>query len=100
MRETRAFGGNIRIEVAGEVLSAGLQSDFREFLSVGRADGGRRCCQAQRSQFELSGDFSTAVPWTRLVGRPPEGAAGGGEGRVPLWGVVPARRLHRDQPGG
>jgi len=22
------------------------------------------------------------------------------KGRVPLWGVVPARRLHRDQPGG
>jgi hypothetical protein len=28
------------------------------------------------------------------------GPAGGGEGRVPLGGVVPARRLHRDQSGG
>src|SRR5216684_2501166 len=31
LRETRAFGGNVRVEVAGEVLSAGLQSDFRGF---------------------------------------------------------------------
>ncbi len=28
---TGAFGGNIRIEVAGEASSAGLQSDFRGF---------------------------------------------------------------------
>src|SRR5208282_13621 len=27
------------------------------------------------------------------------GAAGGGEGRVSLWGVVPSRRVHRGQPG-
>jgi hypothetical protein len=34
-----------------------------------------------------------------------EDRAAGGEGRVPLWGIVPARRVHRDQsyglkPGG
>ena len=28
-----------------------------------------------------------------------DGAAGGGEGGVPLRGVVPASRVHRDQPG-
>ena len=34
-----------------------------------------------------------AASWTRA-------RRVGGEGRVSLWGVVPARRLHRDQPGG
>ena len=29
-----------------------------------------------------------------------DGAAGGGEGGVPLRGVVPPRGVHRDQPGG
>src|SRR5205807_9996737 len=28
-----------------------------------------------------------------------DGAAGGGEGEVPLWGAVPSSRIHRDQPG-
>jgi hypothetical protein len=27
------------------------------------------------------------------------GKAGGGKGGVPLWGVVPPSRIHRDQPG-
>jgi len=27
------------------------------------------------------------------------GAAGGGEGGVPFRGIVPPRRLHREQPG-
>jgi hypothetical protein len=27
-----------------------------------------------------------------------EGAAGGGEGRVPLWGIIPPRRLYRHEP--
>jgi Transposase DDE domain group 1 len=27
-----------------------------------------------------------------------QGGARGGEGRIPHWGVVPAGRLHRDQP--
>ena len=49
----------------------------------------------------------TAEPQTRgLVqglsvsgGQLEEGAACGGEGGVPYWGVVSASRLHRDQPG-
>jgi hypothetical protein len=28
-----------------------------------------------------------------------DGASGSGEGGVPFWGTVPARGLHRDQPG-
>src|SRR6266542_6367172 len=28
-----------------------------------------------------------------------DGAAGGGQGGVPLWRAVPARGIHRDQPG-
>src|ERR1039458_7463458 len=31
--------------------------------------------------------------------RGPDGAARGGEDRVPLWRVVPSRGIHRDQPG-
>jgi hypothetical protein len=61
---------------------------------------------AASSTFSLQIQKLTFIAFTQELllssgqssGQLDQGAARGGEGGVPLWGVVPASRLHRDEP--
>src|SRR5450759_1695771 len=86
---------------AGDLRSAGgAGREIRHPYPVQRQPGAGHRRIADPSSGKTKPKTSGLVQGFSLPGGElGDGAAGGSQGRVPLWGAVPACGIHRDQPG-